>query len=166
MHYINTILTFTRPPQWSRGNIVASHLAGPGSIPGRVSFPGWGFFLGFSSAVRRMSGKRRLHPSPDNIGHHNHKKAFHTDANDLWCRHVLLEIGLTIFSDIFVILSIIQHCAIGRSFSPLLHGNGVVPFHKRNYVLRSLLPNACFARAIHVPAASVLSIVSAKHLNC
>ena len=24
--------------QWSRGNIVTSHAAGPGSIPGRVSF--------------------------------------------------------------------------------------------------------------------------------
>ena len=29
-----------RPPLWSRGNIVTSHLAGSGSIPGRVSFPG------------------------------------------------------------------------------------------------------------------------------
>ena len=29
-----------RPPLWSKGNIVASHLAGPGSIPSRVSFPG------------------------------------------------------------------------------------------------------------------------------
>ena len=31
------------PQLWSRGNIIASHLAGPGSIPAQVSFPGWGF---------------------------------------------------------------------------------------------------------------------------
>ena len=61
-----------RPPLWSRGNIVASHLAGPDSIPSRVSFCGWGFFRGFSSIVRQMSGKPRPHPSPDIIGHHNH----------------------------------------------------------------------------------------------
>ena len=30
----------TNCPDHSCGNIVASHLAGPGSIPGRVSFPG------------------------------------------------------------------------------------------------------------------------------
>ena len=30
---------YTRTSLWSRGNIVASHLAGPGSIPGRVRFP-------------------------------------------------------------------------------------------------------------------------------
>ena len=27
-----------RPPLWSKGSDVASHLADPGSIPGRVSF--------------------------------------------------------------------------------------------------------------------------------
>ena len=41
--------------------------------------------------------------------------------------HMVLEIGLTIFSDIFEILSIIQRCAIGRSLSSLLHRNGEVP---------------------------------------
>ena len=34
----------TWSPLWSRGNIFASHIAGQGSIPGRVSFPGWSFF--------------------------------------------------------------------------------------------------------------------------
>ena len=29
-----------RPPLWPRANIVVSHLAGSGSILGRVSFPG------------------------------------------------------------------------------------------------------------------------------
>ena len=38
------------------GNMSACHAAGPGSIPGRDRFPGWGFFRGFSSPVRQMSG--------------------------------------------------------------------------------------------------------------
>ena len=59
-----------RPPLWSRGNIVASHPAGPDSISGRVSFPGSDIFLGFSFNVGRT-----LAPSiPDIIGHHNKKK--------------------------------------------------------------------------------------------
>ena len=64
-------VSFPWPPQWSRGNIVASHIAGPGSISGGVSFPGWGSFLGFSSTVRQMSRKFRPYSSPDFIGHHN-----------------------------------------------------------------------------------------------
>ena len=36
-----------RPLLWSRGNIVASHLAGPGLIPVLVNFPDWGFFQVF-----------------------------------------------------------------------------------------------------------------------
>ena len=52
-------LGHSRPLLWSMVNIVAFHLAGPRSIPGRISFSGWGF----SSTVRRISGKRRpLHP--------------------------------------------------------------------------------------------------------
>ena len=72
---------------WSMDNIIASHLAGLGSIPGLVSFPGWGFFWGYSSTVRQMSGKLRPHPPLDIIGHHNNQKPFITGANDLrcWC---------------------------------------------------------------------------------
>ena len=50
LHQLHKIILHTRssctclPPLWSRGNIVASHLAGPGLIPGRVSFPGCGFW--------------------------------------------------------------------------------------------------------------------------
>ena len=43
-----------RVPLWSRVNIVISHLAGPGSILGWVSFPGWGFsefFLNYETNV-------------------------------------------------------------------------------------------------------------------
>ena len=47
---------------WLRDNIVASHLAGPGSIPGRVSF-----LRCFSSTVRQMSGKLR---PPSILGYH------------------------------------------------------------------------------------------------
>ena len=53
----------------SRSNIVASHLAGAGLIPGWDRFPGWGFFQGFSSTVRQMMGKLRHHQSPDIIDH-------------------------------------------------------------------------------------------------
>ena len=58
-----------RPPQWSQGNVIPSHLAGPGLIPGRVSFPGCGFLQSFPSTVRQMTGKLRCHHSPDINGH-------------------------------------------------------------------------------------------------
>ena len=76
---------FCRSTAPVRSNIVSSHLAGPGSIPGGVSFSDWGFLRGFSSSVRQMSGKLRPHLSPDIIGYHNHHKSFHTGANDLLC---------------------------------------------------------------------------------
>ena len=50
----------TWPLLWSRGNIVASHVAGPGSIPCRVNFLVEVSFRGFPSTVRQMSG---------NLGH-------------------------------------------------------------------------------------------------
>ena len=80
-HYFFTLISiisfhFISPPLWSRGNIVASHLADPGSIPDRVNFPDWGFFRCFSSTVRQISGKLRPQPSPVIIDHH-HKKIVH-----------------------------------------------------------------------------------------
>ena len=71
LHQLHKIILDTRPyckcrtPLWSRGNITASHLAGAELVPGRVSFPGWGF----SSTVRHMKGKLRRHQSPGIIGH-------------------------------------------------------------------------------------------------
>ena len=61
----------------SRDNTVASHLAGPDWVPGRVSFPccGFsGFFLNYITYVPSI---------PDIIGHHNHQNSFITDANDI-----------------------------------------------------------------------------------
>ena len=49
------------------GSMRACHTAGPCSIPGRDKFPGWGFFRGFSSPVRRMSGSFRPTRSPNII---------------------------------------------------------------------------------------------------
>ena len=50
------------PPLWSSANIAVSHSAGPGSFPGRVSFPGWGFIRGLSSTVKLISVKLgRIH---------------------------------------------------------------------------------------------------------
>ena len=49
------------------GSMRACHAAGPGSIPGRDRFPGWGFFQGFSSPVRQMSGNFRPTSSPNII---------------------------------------------------------------------------------------------------
>ena len=46
------------------GSMRACHAAGPGSIPGRDRFPGWGFFGFFSSSVRQMSGNFRSPRSP------------------------------------------------------------------------------------------------------
>ena len=49
------------------GSMRACHAAGPGSIPGRDKFPGWGFFRGFPSPIRQMSGNFRPPPSSPNI---------------------------------------------------------------------------------------------------
>ena len=53
------------------GSMRACHAAGPGSIPGRDRFPGWGFSRGFSrgfsSPVRQMSGNFRPSRSPNVI---------------------------------------------------------------------------------------------------
>ena len=51
-----------RPPLWSRGNVVVSHVAGPGSIPGR----------GFSSNVRQLSGNLGHIRLQVSFGHHHH----------------------------------------------------------------------------------------------
>ena len=61
----------------------ASLTAGPGSIPGRVSFPGWDFFQRFSSTVRQISGKLGPQISPAIISHQNHPMSFITGANDM-----------------------------------------------------------------------------------
>ena len=73
------------PSLWSRSNIVASHLAGPGSIPSRVSFPGFSF----SSTVRQMKGKLR---PPSISGYHWQSKSFHTGATDPSCTCALKPI--------------------------------------------------------------------------
>ena len=49
----------TGPPLWSRGNLVTSHAAGPGSVPSRVNLQDE-VPRGFPSTVRQMSG---------NLGH-------------------------------------------------------------------------------------------------
>ena len=59
------------------GSMRACHAAGPGSIPGRDKFPGWGFFGGFSSPVRRMSGSFRTISPRISFAHHNHPSSFH-----------------------------------------------------------------------------------------
>ena len=48
------------------GSMRACHAVGPGSIPGRDRFPGWGF-RDFSSPVRQMSGSFRPRRSPNII---------------------------------------------------------------------------------------------------
>ena len=47
------------------GSMRVCHAAGPGSIPGRDRFPGWGFFRGFSSPERQMSGNFRPPKVPE-----------------------------------------------------------------------------------------------------
>ena len=62
----------------------ACHAAGLGSIPGQDKFAGWGFFGGFSSPVRQMSGSFRPLRSP-NIIWPSLLSSFITGANDLRC---------------------------------------------------------------------------------
>ena len=49
------------------GSMRACHAAGPGSIPGRDNFPGWGFFGVFPTPVRQMPGSFRPTRSPNII---------------------------------------------------------------------------------------------------
>ena len=48
-------------------SVRACDAAGPDSIPGVDKFPGWGFFRGFSSSVRQISGNIRPHSSSNII---------------------------------------------------------------------------------------------------
>ena len=70
------------------GSMRACRAAGPGSIPGRDKFPGWGF-RGFSSPVRQMSGSFRPQGPRISFGHHNHPLSFITVSNDLRCWRAL-----------------------------------------------------------------------------
>ena len=71
-----------KTPLWSRDNVVASHAAGPGSIPDGVSFlveVFLGFFLNCKIHVRK-SGP---HSFPDHpVGHHNHPKPYSSTDGD------------------------------------------------------------------------------------
>ena len=49
------------------GSMRACHAASQDSIPGRDRFPGWGFFRGFSSPLRQMSGSFRPTRPPNII---------------------------------------------------------------------------------------------------
>ena len=49
------------------GSMHVFHGEGPRSIPGQDKFPGWGFFRGFCSPVRQMSGKLRPPRFPNTI---------------------------------------------------------------------------------------------------
>ena len=64
--------------------IHSSTVLGPGSIPGRDKFPGWGLFRGFSSPVRQMSGSFK----PPNIIWPS-SSSFIMGANDLRCSRAL-----------------------------------------------------------------------------
>ena len=69
-------------------NIVASHLAGPGSIPCRVSFSSRGFFPGFF--LNHKTNVRKTY-APIFPGYHwsSLSKFIHMGANDLWCWRAL-----------------------------------------------------------------------------
>ena len=71
----NGCLILAGSPLWSRGNIMASHAVGPGSILGLVSFLVKGFFRGFPSTVRQMSG---------NLGHNRPRLSYGHHIIRLW----------------------------------------------------------------------------------
>ena len=75
---------------WPGGSMRACHAAGPGSIPGREKFPGWGFFGVIPLPARQMSGSFRPQGPPILFGHHyHHLSSFITGANDLRCWRAL-----------------------------------------------------------------------------
>ena len=71
------------------GSMRACHAAGPGSIPGRDMFPGWGFSGVFPHLYDKC--REALGPQGPRIsfGHHDHQSPFITDANDLRCWRAL-----------------------------------------------------------------------------
>ena len=80
------------------GSMCACHAAGLGSISDWDKFPGWGFFRGFSSPVRQMSGSFRPQGPRISYGHHyhHHSSSFITGTNDLRCWRALKpQINLT-----------------------------------------------------------------------
>ena len=82
------------------GSMRACHAAGPGSIPGRDKFPGWGFYGDFPHLYDKC--REALGPQGPGIsfGHHyHHKSSFTTGANDLRCWRALKNsnIGLHIY---------------------------------------------------------------------
>ena len=81
----------------SGGSMRACHAAGPGSIPGRDKFPGWGFLRGFSSPARQMSGSFRPQGPRMSFGHHYHNhSSFITGANDLRCWRALKNLKYSV----------------------------------------------------------------------
>ena len=71
------------------GSVRACPAAGPGSIPGRDKFPGWGFFGIFPHLYDKC--REALGPQGPQIsfGHHYHPYSFITGANDLRCWRAL-----------------------------------------------------------------------------
>ena len=66
---LHTYIPYSRPPLWYRADVVPSHAAGPGSIPGRISFLVEVFFLGISSSVRQIGNLSHIH-TRSSYGHH------------------------------------------------------------------------------------------------
>ena len=80
-----------RPTPWSRGNIVTSQWARVRSRSGQ--FPGWGFFHGFPSTVRQLSGNVDYIRPRLSYGHcisyiifEKYKSHFQSQ----WCNSILL----------------------------------------------------------------------------
>ena len=69
-----------------------------------------------------MSGKLAPHLSPDIIGHHNHKKSFHTGANDLWCWRALKPIAYIMGAQITLLRgnASVPHLLLWRNEASLL----------------------------------------------
>ena len=65
-----------RPLLWCRDNIVTSHESGPGFDPWSGQFPGWGFFRGFPSPLRQISGNLGHIRPRLSYGHHISSKPY------------------------------------------------------------------------------------------
>ena len=83
------LIIITCPPLWLMGCVQSSHAAGPGSIPGRDKLPRWGFFWGFSSPLRQMSGNFRPLWSPDiiwpSLSSSSHPRLVWSECVCEWC---------------------------------------------------------------------------------
>ena len=86
------VTLYIRPSLWSRGNIVASHPAGPGSITVRVSILAEVFSGVFPQSYNMTENFGHIRPRVS-FGHHNHPNRYSSFG------HIINQIRIRLSTD-------------------------------------------------------------------